>query len=444
MKKVANFDIDAGVTEIIDSEIALSNEHGFCTVDIKHDYEEIGSDPGDFTEEVGDFTKKYNAFRNNICGPNSQYTYRAVQSVVESTTDAAAEKKRKRIKDRADRATVEQVLDPRTKLILFRLLQRGILSNIHGCISTGKEANVYHAVNGNTSYAVKVYKTSILTFKDRDRYVSGEYRYRRGYCKRNPRKMVALWAEKEMRNLLRMHEAGLPVPKPFLLKGHVVMMEFIGHDGWPAPLLKDAALNTELLTLFLIELLLCGRFAVLATGSSYADAVSYLNFSIPILPTYKLFELIVDPLIRDDDIDRWLEMRTHDVLDDMLFMSAFIPLKLDHVLHFERDSQLLKAGKEANNPFQNIVSKVDIAGNGFVKEDASITKSLYQDENLKNTGDGKQDRKIVDSGKYYRDKCETPEQRKARKQVVKEEKRESRRTKIPKHVKKRAHRQHMK
>jgi serine/threonine-protein kinase RIO1 len=48
-----------------------------------------------------------------------------------------------------------------------------------------------------------VYKTSILTFKDRDRYVTGEFRYRKGYCRHNPRKMVATWAEKEMRNLLR-------------------------------------------------------------------------------------------------------------------------------------------------------------------------------------------------------------------------------------------------
>lgn len=69
-----------------------------------------------------------------------------------------------------------QVLDPRTRLVLFRLLQRGMLSNLHGCISTGKEANVYHATDENGSLAVKIYKTSILTFKDRERYVAGEYR----------------------------------------------------------------------------------------------------------------------------------------------------------------------------------------------------------------------------------------------------------------------------
>ena len=72
--------------------------------------------------------------------------------------------------------SVLQVLDPRTRLVLFRLLQRGTLTNIHGCISTGKEANVYHAINTEQSLAIKIYKTSILTFKDRERYVAGEFR----------------------------------------------------------------------------------------------------------------------------------------------------------------------------------------------------------------------------------------------------------------------------
>ncbi|CAE7788225.1 RIOK1, partial [Symbiodinium sp. KB8] len=106
---------------------------------------------------------------------------------------------------RDDRATTEQVLDPRTRMILFKLISQGLITSIHGCVSTGKEANVYHAVRASdgADLAIKVFKTSILVFKDRDRYVTGEYRFRTGYCKSNPRKMVKLWAEKEMRNLKR-------------------------------------------------------------------------------------------------------------------------------------------------------------------------------------------------------------------------------------------------
>ena len=148
---------------------------------------------------------------------------------------------------RDDRATQDLVLDPRTKLILFKLINQGIVENIYGCISTGKEANVYHGVrlrgSDTEDLALKIYKTSILVFKDRDRYVSGEYRFRSGYSKRNPRKMVRLWAEKEMRNLRRMRTAGLPCPAARLLRQHVLVMDFVGKDGQAAPRLKDARLS---------------------------------------------------------------------------------------------------------------------------------------------------------------------------------------------------------
>jgi len=125
-----------------------------------------------------------------------------------------------RNKDKSQRATTEQVLDPRTRLILQKMLQRQVLKEIHGCISTGKEANVYHAMTENGDHrALKIYKTSILVFKDREKYMRGEYRWQR-YCKGNPRKMVATWAEKELRNLHRLNAAGIPAPVPLELRAH--------------------------------------------------------------------------------------------------------------------------------------------------------------------------------------------------------------------------------
>ncbi|KAK3129645.1 hypothetical protein QOZ80_6BG0482780 [Eleusine coracana subsp. coracana] len=131
-------------------------------------------------------------------------------------------------------------------MVLFKMLNRGIFNNINGCISTGKEANVYHATKADgQELAIKVYKTSVLVFKDRDRYVQGDYRFRYGYCKHNPRKMVKTWAEKEMRNLLRVRTAKIRCPVPLLLRLHVLVMEFIGKGGWAAPRLKDAALSDD-------------------------------------------------------------------------------------------------------------------------------------------------------------------------------------------------------
>ena len=99
--------------------------------------------------------------------------------------------------------------------------------------SSSPQANVYHALTPEgTHLALKIYKTSILVFKDRDKYVTGEYRFRKGYS-RNPRKMVRLWAEKEMRNLKRLQTAGIRCPEPVEVRENVLVMTFVGDkDGW--------------------------------------------------------------------------------------------------------------------------------------------------------------------------------------------------------------------
>jgi len=60
---------------------------------------------------------------------------------------------------------------------------------------------------GHIPCAVKIFKTSILVFKNRQDYINGDYRFRFGYknCS-NHRKLIELWMEKEMRNLKRIEE----------------------------------------------------------------------------------------------------------------------------------------------------------------------------------------------------------------------------------------------
>lgn len=160
--------------------------------------------------------------------------------------DKRVDKDRIRIRDKKDRATVESVLDKRTGYILHKLLNQGFIETINGCVSTGKEANVYYAeLRTGVEAAIKIYKTSILEFKDRDKYVTGDYRFRHGYCRHNSRKMVQTWAEKEFRNLMRLHQSAVKAPKPLMLRGHVLLMEFCGENGWSAPKLKDATLTTS-------------------------------------------------------------------------------------------------------------------------------------------------------------------------------------------------------
>lgn len=54
-----------------------------------------------------------------------------------------------------------------------------------------------------------------------------------------------MWAEKEMRNLKRLVAAGIPAPTPVLIKNNVLVMDFLGRGGWPAPRLRDVQLGPK-------------------------------------------------------------------------------------------------------------------------------------------------------------------------------------------------------
>ncbi|KAG2392132.1 hypothetical protein C9374_012384 [Naegleria lovaniensis] len=216
-----------------------------------------------------------------------------VRSAIYTSERKQIEKKIKEGNKMEDRATVEGVMDKKTRMMLYKFRNNGTLDSINGCCSTGKEANVYHATAGQpyegnvienipgasmntsttsqgeeasphtcsnnddddmmrTDLAIKIYKTSVLEFRDRDRYVTGDRRFKHGYCKSNPRKMVSVWAEKELRNLRRMDEVGIRVPKVIALKQHILIMEFIGKGGRCAPRLKEANIpNSKLKPLYL-------------------------------------------------------------------------------------------------------------------------------------------------------------------------------------------------
>ncbi|CAI9095113.1 OLC1v1030974C1 [Oldenlandia corymbosa var. corymbosa] len=311
--------------------------------------------------------------------------------------------------DKADRATVEQAIDPRTRMVLFKMLNRGIFNDINGCISTGKEANVYHATKSDgAELAIKVYKTSVLVFKDRDRYVQGDYRFRYGYCKHNPRKMVKTWAEKEMRNLLRLKAAGIRCPSPLLLRLHVLVMEFIGKAGWAAPRLKDASLSLDKLRECYVEIILAMRTLYQKCKLVHGDLSEYnilyfeghlyiidvsqsvdldhphaLDFlredcchvsdffkkhGVAVMFIRELFDFIVDPSIDDESVDSYLEevqqkilargnvISPEEEIADSVFIQTFIPKTLDHVKNAEEDVQRITSGTDTDDMFYKTIT----------------------------------------------------------------------------------------
>uniref|UniRef100_A0A8C5FJB1 Serine/threonine-protein kinase RIO3 n=1 Tax=Gadus morhua TaxID=8049 RepID=A0A8C5FJB1_GADMO len=151
-----------------------------------------------------------------------------------------------RLHDKKEHSTAEQAVDPRTRLLMYKMVSAGTLERINGCISTGKESVVFHANGGMLEeqpvpeeVVLKVFKTTLNEFKNRDRYIKDDYRFKDRFSKLNPRKIIRLWAEKEMHNL----KAGIPCPEVALLRKHILVLSFIGKDHVPAPKLKDTMLG---------------------------------------------------------------------------------------------------------------------------------------------------------------------------------------------------------
>lgn len=144
--------------------------------------------------------------------------------------------------DKSDRATTNLVLDDRVRKLIFKLIEKGVLLSVDSVINTGKEANVFLCDSKVGSVALKIYSTSILSFRNRIEYVEGEHRFETvsRSQKSNSRRMVKLWAEKEFRNLIRTQQlCSICIPKPLFISNTMIGLEFIGYNYAPAPRLKD-------------------------------------------------------------------------------------------------------------------------------------------------------------------------------------------------------------
>ncbi|KAB8360688.1 hypothetical protein FH972_024425 [Carpinus fangiana] len=403
-------------------------------------------------------------------------------------------------KDKSERATSEQVLDPRTRMILLQMLNRNLVSEVNGVISTGKEANVYHATtttdDGRTlQRAIKIYKTSILVFKDRAKYVTGEHRFRQGFNKSSNRAMVKVWAEKEMRNLKRLNAAGIPSPEVIHLRSHVLLMTFIGDKkGWSAPLLRDVQFEDAdeasqwrelylqvlgyMRTMYQICHLVHGDLSeynmLYHKGKAYVIDVSqsvehehprsfeFLRMDIKNVGDFfnrKGVETISEQAIfgfvtassGTVEVD---EMRTaleklgevsktqngEDQVDTEVFRNQYMPQNLDQVYDIERDAEKVGKGQVGDLVYQSLLAtKTDQTSASSEpnpnKESADANDDEEEDES--DSDDENDDDRFSDSdkqprGKRFQDKNE----KKEHKQKVKEEKREKRKTKMPKHEKK--------
>ncbi|MCJ1229772.1 protein kinase rio1 [Toensbergia leucococca] len=417
--------------------------------------------------------------------------------------------KNDRTADKSDRATSEQVLDPRTRMVLLQMINRDIVSEVNGCLSTGKEANVYHALSVSEGEgaeatmislhrAIKVYKTSILVFKDRDKYVTGEYRFRQGYNKSNNRAMVKVWAEKEMRNLKRIYASGIPCPEPVYLRLHVLVMGFLGDKrGTPAPRLKDVELEgidieARWLSLY-VQLLGYMRVLYQKCRLVHADLSEYnllyhddklwiidvsqsvehdhprsLEFlrmdvknvtdffgrkGVDTLSERTIFGFVTKlegSVVLSEtgkDIEKLYEIRV-DVEDDEsaekeveneVFRNQYIPQTLDQVYDIERDAEQVGLGGQDDLVYRHLLAEKTVPNAAALDTTMNDPPTAVEiDSNESSHYDTVNDENFDPYAKKdpRGKRFEDKGAKKEHKQQVKEEKRAKRETKMPKHLKK--------
>jgi RIO kinase 1 len=157
---------------------------------------------------------------------------------LESRIDALKEKD----KDSEARKTFSEVFDDSTLMTLYKLFTDGVLEIVDYPVATGKEGNVYKGLSPKEEHvAVKIYRTSTSTFKHLSKYIAGDKRFNK--VKPKSRNMIHAWAQKEFRNLVIMHGSEVRVPGPRKCIENVLVMDYVGNENGPAPLLRTSYLN---------------------------------------------------------------------------------------------------------------------------------------------------------------------------------------------------------
>ncbi|MDX1595450.1 MAG: serine protein kinase RIO [Nitrosopumilaceae archaeon] len=139
---------------------------------------------------------------------------------------------------------VNEVLDKKTIMTLYHMINEKIIAYVNGAISAGKESVVFWAVDTHSkNIALKIYLVTTSNFKKRTPYIQGDPRFNK--IKKGTRNLVHLWAQKEFRNMSQCYDSNLSVPRPISLENNVLAMDFIGTGGSPAPLLQESDVNED-------------------------------------------------------------------------------------------------------------------------------------------------------------------------------------------------------
>ncbi len=143
---------------------------------------------------------------------------------------------------REERKTESEVWDRQTLDAVYKFMKKGLIDTVEHPISTGKEANVFYALDPEGEpLVVKIYRTSTADFHGIEEYIMGDPRF--PGRRTNKRQVIFAWARKEFLNLRRAHEAGVPVPEPLDFNKNVLAMSYVGEEDMAAPEVRNVKLE---------------------------------------------------------------------------------------------------------------------------------------------------------------------------------------------------------
>jgi RIO kinase 1 len=138
------------------------------------------------------------------------------------------------------RKILDEVFDHRTLKAVHKLMNIGHLQTLDFPIATGKEASVFVGLTKRSDeVAVKIYRIGNATFNSIRQYIVDDPRFRS--LSHDRRSVIHAWAQKEFKNLMRMHDAGVAVPAPIAYLENILIMEYlcVGDNHDPAPPLRS-------------------------------------------------------------------------------------------------------------------------------------------------------------------------------------------------------------
>jgi RIO kinase 1 len=196
-----------------------------------------------------------------------------------------------------------------------------LIADVARRVKGGKEANVYccpgHPESGRGLIAAKLYRPrKFRSLKNTTQYQQGramlnadgsvvgarDWRLLKAIAGKTRKGVVAAqtsWLTYEYTLMQKLHEAGADVPEPFKHNEYALLMEYIGDDSMPAPMLIDVALEPgEAVALF--ERAMHNVETMLACGWVHGDLSAYNMLYWEGRLVVIDFPQVVDPIANPD------------------------------------------------------------------------------------------------------------------------------------------------